>query len=622
MVSQEDDLSQPHRRCLRLLGVIRGGGILLALVIILVAALAYRPLLEHILAFASARHQGPGGVSAEGHAIIVKVLRKSLAASAAGGLALAAWSTAWLTLLRKSGRDYPPPPEPAAVTGTRWWTVAVCCFTLCAAAAAAPLLFNSLAMDEVETFLSYVRNSAILIARNVPAIGTYGNPNNHILFSLLAHLTTRLFGESEWALRAPSFFLGAAAIPALYALTLEVTRARWVAATAALIFAASPAVAFWMTQARGYTGLLLCVTLGQLFWVLGLRGDRRSWLGYVISTFCGAYFHPIALIPFVAQALYLMLAELRRYRGAPPDRLLPRGVASIAILAQVSAAIALAVFYTPAIPGLLLYTFGIEHRPPQDWMRFVESPPLSLLVKDSLRQINFYPFIDQPLMVVWTLAGLALSVVGVIRLFRLPGTAAPCTGMVFLLCIPALIAVRYDFANRYSLYILPGVCIALALGISSVADLARSPARVRGVVAALVFMVLVGEIWWHSTQSPLATGHPYQPYRETAAYLKAHMRQDDQVVFCAYDDPGLTYYFGRTMIKLDPTEAQQDINRPNAWLVFSLVDPASARAWAKRFSAAPGAVQIEGNFPMGVVPPAIARPTRALGSAADSETKS
>src|SRR5438552_2295668 len=67
-------------------------------------------------------------------------------------------------------------------------------------------------LDEILTLVDFARPPLAHIVSSFP------DQNQHMLFSILAHSSLRIFGESAWALRLPSVFFALASIWALYLL--------------------------------------------------------------------------------------------------------------------------------------------------------------------------------------------------------------------------------------------------------------------------------------------------------------------------------------------------------------------------------------------------------------------
>ena len=64
--------------------------------------------------------------------------------------------------------------------------------------------------DEIRTLLDSVRPPLAQIVTEYP-----GN-NQHMLYSVLAHISIRIFGDHAWSLRLPALLFGAATVPVLF----------------------------------------------------------------------------------------------------------------------------------------------------------------------------------------------------------------------------------------------------------------------------------------------------------------------------------------------------------------------------------------------------------------------
>ncbi len=140
-------------------------------------------------------------------------------------------------------------------------------------------------LDEVLTLTRYAR----------PPLGTiltsFPDQNQHMLYSVLAHFSLVLFGESAWALRLPAVIFGVASIWALYALGKQITNR-----TEALLAATLMTVSYhhvWFSQnARGYSGLLFFTLWSTCLFIQGIRQGRWSlWVLYAVSVALGFWVH-------------------------------------------------------------------------------------------------------------------------------------------------------------------------------------------------------------------------------------------------------------------------------------------------------------------------------------------
>ena len=167
-------------------------------------------------------------------------------------------------------------------------------------------LDSGLWLDEVVSLVTYFRLPAGEI------VTSYESANQHLLYSLLAHGSRALFGESAWSVRLPSALLGIFSIPALYLLAREVTALRE-ARFAAVLLAVSYHHIWFSQSARGYSGMVFCVIVGTLLLVQACReSDWRLWAAYACVMGIGILFlHNTVFV--VAGHLAAMLLTVRGY---------------------------------------------------------------------------------------------------------------------------------------------------------------------------------------------------------------------------------------------------------------------------------------------------------------------
>ncbi|MBV8844674.1 MAG: glycosyltransferase family 39 protein, partial [Bryobacterales bacterium] len=171
-----------------------------------------------------------------------------------------------------------------------------------------PNLNSSLWLDEVLTMARFAKTSAAYILTSFP------DQNQHMLYSLLAHGSLTLFGESAWSLRLPSVLFGAGSLWALFLLGRKIGND-----TEALLACALMTVSYhhiWFSQnARGYMGLLFFTLLATWLWLETIdRDNPRVWAGYVASIVLGFWIHMTILFVVAAHALILFMVWLRSGR--------------------------------------------------------------------------------------------------------------------------------------------------------------------------------------------------------------------------------------------------------------------------------------------------------------------
>lgn len=172
-------------------------------------------------------------------------------------------------------------------------------------------LNTGLWLDEITTYVQYARLPFGQIATS------FQSENQHFLYSLMAHASFLIFGESNWALRLPAVVFGIGSIIALFILGLRVTND-----LEALLAAALMAFSYhhlWFSQnARGYTGMLFFTLLSSWF-LLGAMREKRTvlWVLFGVSSALGSYTHLTMLFVtagqfVVAGFVYLFRPENRQ----------------------------------------------------------------------------------------------------------------------------------------------------------------------------------------------------------------------------------------------------------------------------------------------------------------------
>jgi mannosyltransferase len=171
-------------------------------------------------------------------------------------------------------------------------------------------LNSDLWIDEVLTLLDFVRKPVGEILTSFPS------QNQHMLFSILAHASTSIFGESAWSLRLPSVLLGIGSIWAFFFLCR-----RLLGTSEALFGCALMTVSYhhiWFSQnARGYMGLLLFTLLATWCWFEALeKNEWRWWLGYSASIVLGMWIHPtMAFVVAAHGVVHLVLLAAPKLGG-------------------------------------------------------------------------------------------------------------------------------------------------------------------------------------------------------------------------------------------------------------------------------------------------------------------
>jgi len=189
-----------------------------------------------------------------------------------------------------------------------WWIAGL---TLVALALRLAGLDGGLWIDEIYSLLGSFRPPLAQIVTEFPG------DNQHPLYSVLAHVSLTLFGESAWSVRLPAVLFGVASVPLLYALGARVASRREGLLAAALLTVSYHHI--WFSQnARGYSALAFFAMLATLLLLRGL--ERRSagpYLGYAIAASLGAYTHLTMVFVVIGHAAVIGIRNIRR---DPPGR--------------------------------------------------------------------------------------------------------------------------------------------------------------------------------------------------------------------------------------------------------------------------------------------------------------
>ena len=154
--------------------------------------------------------------------------------------------------------------------------------------------------DESLTFLNYVSKPIYL------AISDYSAPNNHLFHTFWAWIATRLFGNSEAALRLTSFVSGVLIVPISFELVRVLYNKRAALLTAGLV-AISSVLIEYATNARGYGLQMLLIFLGlRMAYSLRVSWNSALWAAFSLVLALALYTIPTGL--YAVSGIFLWLA--------------------------------------------------------------------------------------------------------------------------------------------------------------------------------------------------------------------------------------------------------------------------------------------------------------------------
>jgi len=335
--------------------------------------------------------------------------------------------------------------------------------------------------DEAWTYLDFASRPLLI------GISNYQAPNNHLLNTMLVHFSTRLLGNTIFALRFPALVVGCLVILACW----FVTRSLYgplAGILAAGCVAAMPTFIEFSVNARGY--VLQWLFILALIWFASLLLENSSlktaWLGLVFSAVAGIYSIPTMVIAIAGVFLWMLASTLAR--GETPEFRSLLGKLAVAGFAM--ALLSMLLYLPPLLdrgPGPLLakevvtwqqqgnFLQGFQRMSQCAWVRWTQGVPTSAL---------------------WILVtGLAIGLLFHRRIsrYRPSVTIALCVTAGIFACLGKVFA----FPRVWSYLLLSAVMTACA-GLSFLLVHLAGRSSIRRValasVASLALVVLIGDV--------------------------------------------------------------------------------------------------------------------------------
>jgi uncharacterized membrane protein len=415
-------------------------------------------------------------------------------------------------------------------------------------------LNQQLWFDEIMTLLDSARDPILRIVTH------YGGQNQHMLYSVLAHCSIRIFGEHPWALRLPAALFGIAGIPALYFFGCLVATKREALFASALMVINYQHI--WFSQnARGYTGMVFWTLLASIFFIRCASNGRKSdCLIYGISAALGIYTH--LMMAFVVAGHAILYAWLLWSRKSSTGRM-PRN-SFLPLYGLVLAGIVSFALYAPVIPGIFARTIGVAGTS----VRSEWASPLWAL-KEMVRGLR-------------NGAGgglLAIAVGGVLLLSGLASFWRSNRFVVGLMVLPGLVtaaavlATSHNFWPRFFFFEIGFALLLLVRGAVVCSDFVAKllggtdKLAFRLSTAVLVLMLIASVI-------PLRAQYlyPKQDYLSAMRFVEGQQRSEEQVVTVGVVTTAFQRYYGRAWPLLE-TRAQLDAQLTQdrgTWLIYAM----------------------------------------------------
>lgn len=414
-------------------------------------------------------------------------------------------------------------------------------------------LNQQLWFDEIVTLLDSARDPILKIVTH------YAGQNQHMLYSVLAHFSIRIFGEQPWALRLPAVIFGVGGIPALYFFGVLITTKR-----EALFAAALMAINYqhiWFSQnARGYTGMVFWTLLASIFFVrCTSKGRKSDCLMYGICTALGIYTHLMMAFVVVGHAIvYIWLIWFKRRSTEMPRN------SFLLFYGFVLAGLVSFALYAPVIPGVFARTIGVAGTS----VRSEWASPLWAFKEMAHGLRN-----GAGGGVFATLLGGLLLLSGLVSFWRSNRFAVGLMVFPGLVTAAAVLATSHNFWPRFFFFEIGFALLLLVRGTVICSGVAANLLSGTGQLAhrlstaVLVVMLLVSVI-------PLRAEylHPKQDYVSAMRFVEGQQRAEEPVVTVGMVTTAFQRYYGRPWPLLE-TRAQLDAHLSRdrgTWLIYAM----------------------------------------------------
>jgi hypothetical protein len=227
-----------------------------------------------------------------------------------------------------------------------------------------------LKFDEAWTFLDYARQPLW------DGISNYSNPNNHVLNTVLMHLSISWFGNHDWSLRLSDFVFGCLVIPVTYVLARILSNSEAALVAAALVAGSSKLVEY-SVNARGYT---LLVFLSIVLVAIGFRliSTTKVMVWAAFTGVAALGFLTIPTMLYVYAAVVLWISIKCRWDRIVIGRILIISLVTLLITAVLYLSVLLHFGLRSGVRALLFNAF-VQPLALHDFLRQVHALPLALL---------------------------------------------------------------------------------------------------------------------------------------------------------------------------------------------------------------------------------------------------
>ncbi|MFN0131663.1 MAG: glycosyltransferase family 39 protein [Phycisphaerales bacterium] len=386
--------------------------------------------------------------------------------------------------------------------------------------------------DEATTYMTFASRALVYGLSDYPA------PNNHVFYTLLVHLATKVLGNEPWVIRLPALAFGLLLIPATFAVARPIF-GRGAAIIAATLVAVNPYLVQYSVNGRGYSfvALAFVVVLG-LVWHAAKTGRRGAVPLIIAAAGLGFWAIPTMLYPFGACMAWWGMVILRERGGSL------RGLASRLvdpIVAGMGTILVTFILYTPVIvvSGLSSLTSN-RYVKPANWQDF--SSALSERFAGMVRDAT----VSTPMVAVWLMAlGLVAGLVASVVRGRGAYRGVPVALTVIGWCVAMLLLQRAAPYGRVWTFAMPLAAAVIGCGLVWLVELSPRAAR-RVWVPMLVAVALslptaVESVRTRSVSQRIETDG-FDDARAIVAYAKANIGPQARILSTHPPRPILEYH--------------------------------------------------------------------------------
>jgi hypothetical protein len=401
--------------------------------------------------------------------------------------------------------------------------------------------------DEILTYVKYVRLPFGSI------VTTYGDQNQHFLYSILAHASISVFGDNAWAVRLPAALFGVASVWAIYKLGQMVTDRR-----EALLASAFLAVSYhhvWFSQnARGYSGLLFWTIVSSWLFLRGIRSQTsRVWLYYAVSVALGIYTHITMLFVVVGHFIMYVVMFWTDRRTIWPVRW------KALLIGFCFAALITIQMHLLVLPQVLAGVVGEESTVP-DWT----NPLWTVYEFVSAFQVNFAGALGG-------VAALSVLGAGLWSYWRTDSSVIQLLIIPSVLCAALVIGMGHHLWPRFFFFSMGFGVLVLIRGSM---ELGRFLARIfkwpraRSEAMGTAFCVIL--ILLSAFSLPRAYA-PKQDFAGALEFVEMERRPGDSVGTIGLASFTYTYFYETDWTEVDSIEALNEIRQgaERTWLVYT-----------------------------------------------------